>query len=178
MKGTNMNRHPLGVIRVSSGYPQPVAVSVWRFCQTAWHRLGDRFIHGKRGGFSRRDAEGCHTGSDHGSPSVGNCSECHLCLLLSSQRLCVSARERLSHDSRSEPRGNRSQVSALARGLPPAGCCIEASRSVNGNDSTTGSGYPLKTRKRPPQENKILTAVSGTEFPRNQVFGRSRCEVV
>ena len=69
--------------------------------------------------------------------------------LLSSQRLCVSARERLSHDSGSEPRGNRSQVSALARGLPPAECCIEASRSVNGNDSTTtGSGYPLKTRKR------------------------------
>ena len=76
--------------------------------------------------------------------------------LLSSQRLCVlrrrsaqaSARERLSHDSRSEPRDNRSQVSALARGQPPAECCIEASRSVSGNDSTTGSGYPLKTRKR------------------------------
>jgi hypothetical protein len=25
---------------------------------------------------------------------------------------------------------------------------IEASRSVNGSDSTIGSGYPLKTRKR------------------------------
>lgn len=39
--------------------PQPVVVSVERFCQTGSRRLSDMFIHGRRGGSSRRGAQVC-----------------------------------------------------------------------------------------------------------------------